>query len=108
MSDIYTLVEQHKWIPLAAVIVGLVIRLLKSDTKIPITIPTRARVWLVLALGVVAGTLEKVGTGGQWTPAIVDGLIAALLAMLGHETIVNSVRGGRDVPLPGLAKQPPK
>lgn len=104
VARLSALVAQHKWVPLAALAIALIVRLLKSDTKIPIDIPPNWRVRLAIALGCVSGVLEAVTTGTGWTESIVGGLISAALAVLGHETIINSLRGGKEFVVPGLTK----
>lgn len=100
-SQLGDFIAQHKWVAVAAIVIGLVVRLLKSDTKLP-TVPPRARIWLALGLGVASGVLEKVSTGTTWTNALVDGLVAALLAVTSHEAIIASLRSGKELPVPGL------
>lgn len=100
-DDIALLIEQRKWVPLAAIVIGLVVRLLKSDTKLP-TVPPRARIWLVFGLGIVSGVLEHVVAGKTWTSAIVGGAVSAVLAIVGHESIIASLRGGKELVIPGL------
>lgn len=93
------LVLDHKWAVLAAIVIGFIVRALKDDTKLP-TIPKRLRPWLSVALGVLAGTIEKLATGVTWENAIIDALIAGLLPMAGNDVVKSAI--GRDVPLPGL------
>jgi hypothetical protein len=100
------LIVQHKWVAVAALVIGLIVRVLKSDTTIPIVVPPLWRSWLALGLGVVSGVLEKVSTGVTWTSAIVDGLVAGVLAIIGHETIIEGLRGGKELPIPGLMTSP--
>jgi len=102
MNDIGLMIEQHKWVPLAALVIGLVVRLLKSDTKIPIDIPPRWRVWLAFGLGIVSGILETVITGVPWQSAIIGGLVSTALAVLGQNVVIDSLRAGKEFPLPGL------
>ena len=102
IEDLGDLVSQHKWIAVTAVVVGLITRLIKDDTKFPITIPPRARIWLVLGMGTASGVLEMVAAGATWQKAIVDGLAGAFLAVIGHETVVASIRSGKELPVPGL------
>ena len=103
VSEIWALVVAHKWIPLAAIVIGLVVRLLKSDTKIPITIPPAWRSRIALLLGVAAGVLERVANSGtSWGQAIFEGLVAAMLAITGHNVLIDSLRGGREFVIPGL------
>lgn len=99
---ILDLLAQNKYVALAALCIGLIVRLLKSDTKIPIDIPPRARFWLGLGLSLVAGVLEKLGTGLPWKQAMLDGLVAWGLAVLGHNAVIDSLRGGKEFAIPGL------
>lgn len=107
-QQLIDLVTQKKWIAIAALVIGFVVRLLKSDTKIPVDIPPRYRVWLALALGGAAGALDKlVGQEGvTWTAALVQGLLAAVLAIVGHNVVIDSLRGGKELPVPGLTDTP--
>jgi hypothetical protein len=106
-EDLGNLIAQHKWVAVAAVIISLCVRLLKSDTKIPIDIPPQYRVWLALGLGGAAGALDKLTATGDdvtWTSALVQGLIAAAVAIVSHNVVIDSVRGGKEFVVPGLTK----
>jgi len=106
-DDLLAIVEQRRWLLFAAVVIGLVVRLLKSDTKFPITVPPYARSFLALFLGVVSGVLEKVATQHvSWTSAIVGGLLSAAFAMIGHATVIEGVRKGREFSIPGMMVVP--
>jgi len=96
-SDLLTLIQQHKWFALAALAIGLVVRLLKSDGPIPFTLPAKWRPWLAVGLGIVAGVLEKAGTGVAWREAVLGGVLAAFAAISGHQLLVESLRGGREL-----------
>jgi len=98
MDEIIKLLEQiaelgtgHAWIPMSGVIVGLCVRLVKSDKLVawfPITVPPQYRAWTAMLLGVIAGVLDKVIAGGSLASALVGGLMAALAAISGNELIV--------------------
>jgi hypothetical protein len=107
MQPYLDLIAKHQWIGLAALIIGLVVRLLKEDTSFPpFAIPARWRPMLALGLGVVSGALQAASTGTPWRDAVLGGLVSAFLAIAGHETVVNSLRDGEDVPMPaGLTKK---
>lgn len=100
-SQLGDLVAQHKWVAVSAIVIGLIVRLLKSDTRLP-TVPPRARIWLALGLGVASGVLEKVASGTTWTTALVDGVSSAFLAVVSHEAVIASLRSGKEFPVPGL------
>lgn len=101
-QSLYTLLSAHQYVLFSAVIIGLVVRLLKSDTKIPIDIPPRFRAPLAIVLGQAAGVLEKIGGGVSWKQAVFDGIFAAVLPILGQNLVIDSMAGGREIPIPGL------
>lgn len=105
-EQLEALILNHKWIPLAAVVIGLIVRLGKYDTKIPINVPPQLRFWLALALGAVAGTLDKFVEGGNttWTSALLHGGMASAIAILTHNGIIQSLNGGQELNIPGLIK----
>lgn len=101
------LVAKHEWVGLAALLIGLVVRLLKEDARFPPwAVLARWRPLLAVGLGVLSGALQAVSTGTPWRDAIVGGLVSGFIAIAGHEAIVESVRNGKDVPLPGLLRVP--
>ena len=102
VDQLVALIGERKWVPLAAIVIGFATRLIKDDTKIPINIPADARIWFVLGLGVVSGVLEKVIEGTTWTAALVGGAISVAIAVLTHETLIASIRKGKEIPVPGL------
>lgn len=80
------------WIAIAAFLVGLIVRGMKSDgMKVALAnlglppIPTRALPWLALALGGVAAVLDAKVAGAGWDAAAQAGVMAAALAVFGHE-----------------------
>lgn len=101
------LARGHDWIPLAAVVIAVLVRLAKSDRVVqwfPIAISPRWRAWAAVVLGVMAGVVQKLAAGGKWTAALVGGLVAGIAAVSGHELLVEGLRKGRDF---GVAKEPP-
>lgn len=103
IDQLVTLMQTHAWIPLASVVIGLAVRLVKSDKAVawfPIAIPPQVRSWLALGLGLIAGVLDKVVAGAPWPTAMLGGLVAAISAISGHELVVESLRGGRDIGVP--------
>lgn len=101
------LIGQKKWVAVVAIAIALIVRLLKSDTTIPIDIPPRLRVWLALGLGAASGAIDKLVEAGDttWTTALVSGLSAAAVAILSHNIVIGSVRDGKEFVVPGLTKE---
>lgn len=103
VAPLFQLYAEKKWIALVAAGIYLAVRFLKSDTKIPIDIPPRLRFLAAVALGGAAGALEKlVNTNVSWQVALQDGLAGAGLAIFFHLLVVDSARGGKEIPIPGL------
>lgn len=105
-ESVLPLLEQHGTVALAAVAIGLVVRLAKAG-QIPALarVPARWRPLLVLVLGQVAGAVEAAARGMSWREAIVRGLVASAIAALGHGCIIEGLRDGREV---GEAKEAAK
>lgn len=101
---IAALIEQRKWVPLAAAVIWLLIRLSKSDTKYVPTLPPRVRIWAALLLGVASGVLEHVTAGKSWAQALTGGFVSVAIAVLFHESVVSSARAGHEFPLPWLTE----
>lgn len=111
ITDILPMIQSHAWVPLAALVIGFLVRALKSDAFV---LPSWAAVaapyrpLLVLALGIVSGVLNAVVAGTPWRDALIGGCLSALMALIGHTTIVDVLRGGRDIgaPAPPAEKGP--
>jgi len=97
LDQIFSLVQDNKWWALAVLLIGLVIRLLKSDGPIPIEIPPKWRAPLAAFLGIVAGVIDKIATGTAWKNALLGGLLAAAMAAFGHDIFIASARDGREL-----------
>lgn len=103
LKHVLELVTSHKYLGLSAVLIFAIARMMKDDTKGP-SIPPRLRTPLVIVLGVAAGILERVSMGVTWEDAVFDGISAALLATMGHQFLIESVRGGKEIRIPGLMR----
>lgn len=99
------LISQHRWFFLAAILIGLAVRLLKSDTIGP-AIPAKWRALVAIVMGVASGiaipVLQKLGSGAPPKDALLWGVFAAFTAIAGHNVIVDAARGGKDVPMPSF------
>lgn len=92
------LLYAHKWVPIAAIVIGLLVRLQKTG-KLPLLdkIPPNYRSWLALGLGLVSGVLDRVVQGTHWLTAILDGLLAGVLAITAHDTLIEGLRSGKEI-----------
>lgn len=98
ITQLVALMQAHKWLPVAALVIGALVRFAKSDVPIPFwNVPAKYRTWLAMGLGVVYGVFQSVIGGTPLVTALLQGLAAAMMAIVGHEAIVEGVRGGRDI-----------
>lgn len=88
------------WIGFSALAIGLLVRLLKSDTPLPFTVPAKWRPVLALVLGLLSGVLHALSTGVPWRDALLGGLSAGVAAIVGHDVGIESLRGGVEVGAP--------
>lgn len=93
-----------RWVLLAAVIVGFLVRLTKDDTKFPVDLPPKARPYVAIALGAVLMSLEAVTAGKPWREAIARGIIAGAVAIIAHTFGIQWLRDGKELRVPGLMK----
>jgi hypothetical protein len=107
ISAVIDAISKHAWVLVASLVIGALVRALKSDTPLP-TVPPKWRAWLALGLGIVAGVLDKILGGTPWLAAILGGIAAAMAAIVGHETVVESLRNGRDIFVPKSKPTSPK
>ena len=98
------MMQKRAWIPLGALAIATVVRLLKTDIRFFPDVPPRARIWVCFALGQVAGMLESVIAGKTYKEAIVWGLTQSVMAVMGQEMFIASLRGGKEIAVPGLPK----
>jgi hypothetical protein len=90
------------WLGLLAVLVGFVVRLLKTDAlntllgkfSIP-PIPKKVLPWIALVLGAVSGMLEAKIGGADWKTSAISGVwgvFSGAGAVAGNETMSTLVR----------------
>lgn len=99
ISFLLAAISEHKWLGVAVIVLGMVVRLLKSDTKLPINIPQR---WLPLAtivLGQAYSVCQMIASGMAWKPAVMQGLKVSLLTMGLFDVVVKAVFNGKDLPV---------
>lgn len=101
-NDLADAAGARNWILVTALTIGACVRLLKSDTKIPINLPPAWRPRAAMALGIVSSVLVKVQAGTSWKAALIAGALAGVTAILGHELVIDRLFGGNEIPVPGL------
>lgn len=99
VAQVLALIVAHAWVALAAVLVGLLVRLAKTDwfeQKLA-PISARFRPLVAIGLGLVSGALEHAAMHQPWVAAFLGGLVSAAIAVLGHDTVIEGMRGGREL-----------
>jgi membrane associated rhomboid family serine protease len=84
---------------LIAFAVGGAVRVIKSD-RIPINVPPAWRPVLAVALGLIGGGFAAAATGTPAKEAILGGLGAGAVAIVGHVIGVEWLRNGRELGVP--------
>ena len=102
MEPLLTLALSHRWLALVAVLVGLLIRVFKDDTRVPGVIPKPARPWIAFLLGLTLGIIERRTNGAPWRDSIFSGVFVGVLPILGHWFGIEKLRDGKEIGLPGL------
>lgn len=108
-KQILDLVVAHKWVALAALVIGALVRLLRDDNRFPLTLPPKwkaAKPWIAIGLGLLAGVLDGVAGGATWTESIVSGIVAGLLPIVGHQVGIEWLRDGKELFAPSGGKPP--
>lgn len=98
VPTLLSLFQQHAWMALAVLVMGFVTRVLKSDTKFPIDIPSRWQPVIVLVLGQAYAGLQAVAGGVAWKTAVTQGLVASFLTMGLFDLVVKAAFDGKDIP----------
>lgn len=98
------------WVAGAALLVGAVVRWMKSDMlTIALSnlglppIPKRFLPWIALVLGIMSGIFDVKLQSTTWAEAITKGLIAGVTAIAGHQVGIESLRRGKELLLLCLA-----
>lgn len=82
-------------IGLLGLAIHLVVRALKAG-RFSRWIPARFRPLVAIVLGGIAVAIEALAVGIPWRQAVVHGAIAVATAVLGHDVVIEMLRGGRE------------
>jgi hypothetical protein len=99
-QPIWAALVAHQWILFAALLVGGIIAVVKQgwvSTWLAQRLPARAVPFVAIALSIGTLTTGEIIAGTPWAKALFDGLSAGLLAVFGHEAIVEGIRNGKEI-----------
>lgn len=83
---------------MAAVFIGGIVRAMKAGFWPEwLYVPAKHRIYVVLALGWLSGSLESLIMGKPLLEALIGGFISSATAVLGHQTFIESMRGGKEL-----------
>jgi len=98
MDDLIQLAMDHKWVAVSALIIGALSRVAKAGKLTALMkVDARYRPLVVVGLGLASGVLEALMAGTAWPHALLGGLIAACVAMGGHNVLIEALRDGREL-----------
>lgn len=98
--------RSHAYALAAAIGIGFVVSLTKTgwlSTWLAERIPATARPWVAVVLGAVSFTCGAIIAGTDWRTAVMQGIEAGVLAVFGHQVVVQGLRKGAEL-LPQTAK----
>ena len=99
VGEAIDLLSRGQYLALAALAIGVLIRMLKSPSLPPFLqrIPPKARPAIAVLLGVLLGVVDALARGTRWREALFGGLISAAFAIAGHDVFIEWLRGGKEI-----------
>ncbi len=88
--------NQLSFIGIASISIHLIVRLLKAG-KLGEKIPSAYRPWIVAILGGIAVAVDALALGTEWKQAVFNGVMSAAMAAFGHDLVIESLRGGKEI-----------
>ena len=104
-DQIISLIQGRQWTILLALLVGLATRYTKPDVIFP-SLPARWRPLFAAAASIVGAGSAAVVAGVPLATAGNAAFEAFVLATMGHVLGIGVVRGGVELPMPGIRKPP--
>lgn len=90
----------RKWIVVAAILVGGLVALMKQGwlgAWIARKLPPVALPYLAVVLGALGFSATEIVQGKPFGQAIVEGIASGMLAVFGHQTLIEGLRGGKEL-----------
>ncbi len=100
ISSFWAALQNRQWSIVAAFVVWLAIALAKqgwASAWLASKLPSALLPYLAVLLSIGGLYATEVTTGTPWVKALTDGILAGLGAVFFHETIVEGLRGGKEV-----------
>lgn len=90
----------HQWVLFGALVIGLFVALVKQGqlgTWLQAKMPPRFIPFFAPCIGALGLTSSEVIAGKPWQGAVVDGINAGILAVFGHQLIIEGMRNGKEL-----------
>lgn len=104
IDSMISFASEKKWAALAGLVIFVLMRFAKSDVKPAwLNVPPRARVFAAWGLSVAYLVIDKVAEGVPWRTAVANMTTQIVVSVvLLHDTWIAAIRGGKELPVPGL------
>jgi hypothetical protein len=90
LTNVFQLLNDHKWQAVAVLVLGYLVRLLQCDTKVPLDLPVKFRIPVEMILAIATGVVGKLEIPGTtWQIACAWGAVAGLMLVTGRTSIQN-------------------
>lgn len=84
----------HKYIPIAIIVIGWLVALTSDWSRFPINVPGRFQPLVAAMLGIAYGALHQIDGGMVWWKAIGGGLVVGLTTGGLYDVVINAVFDG--------------
>lgn len=102
--------QAHNWVLFAALTIGAFIALSKQGwfgAYVQAHMPARALPYYAVALSVIGAATTEIVAGVPLNTALAHAAAAALLAIVGHNVVIEGLRSGKEIVPEKAAKGPP-
>lgn len=96
-TKLLAFVGEKDWMLVAALVIGALVRLTKADVSAFPTVAARWRPLVAVGIGLLLSACDALIAGTPPKEALVAGLGAAMVAILGHVFGIEVLRGGREI-----------
>jgi hypothetical protein len=103
LGQLVAAAQAHEWLMFSAVAIGFIVAMTKQGwlgTWIATRIPSSALPYYAMVLGFAGTFTTDVVEQKPWQQAMLDafsGLLAAFIAIAGHQTVIERMRGGKEL-----------
>lgn len=100
LQPIFDAFQAHQWVLFGALLVGLLLAVAKQgwlSARIQAWLPPVALPYYAVGLGILTLMVADIKSGKTWQQALFDGVAAGIAAVFAHETVIEGLRGGKEI-----------